>query len=168
MKSLKTKINWILKLTLVGALLYVLAQRGFLSAEATARAFMRWDIMTFALFLIVFSYLLGALRWQILLRAQKIHLHPLRVLELSLVGNFFSLALPGAVTGDFVKAYYVGKEGAGIRAKGLGSILFDRLLGVSALVIVSVVSLMFNHDIFEVSNQAKAVQLFVYVAGVSV
>jgi hypothetical protein len=77
------------------------------------------------------------IRWHLLLMAQGISLPFVRVMQLTLVGYFFNLALPGAVSGDFVKAFYIGREVEGRRAHSFSSILFDRLCGVSALVLVS-------------------------------
>ena len=51
------------------------------------------------------SAFLGPIRWQLLLRAQGIKLSMGRTAQLTLIGNFFNIALPGAVSGDFVKAF---------------------------------------------------------------
>jgi uncharacterized protein (TIRG00374 family) len=107
---------------------------------------------------------LGAIRWNILLRPHQIHLSWIRVIELSLVGAFFNIALPGAVTGDIVKAYYVGKEGKNIRANGFGSILFDRIVGVSALAIVSAVALLLEWNRFQETVLLKSILVFVMTA----
>jgi uncharacterized protein (TIRG00374 family) len=65
---------------------------------------------------------------------------------LSFVGNFFNIALPGAVSGDFMKAFYLGKEVSGHRGSAFGAILFDRVAGLSALVLVSAGAAIFGHD----------------------
>lgn len=131
----------LLKTTLVTGLLYFLTRKGFISMESTRRAFGQWRLMLAAFALMSLNTLLGALRWHWLLRAQNIRLKGRRTLELTLVGNFFNVALPGAVSGDFVKAYYVGHEIQGHRAQAFGSILFDRVAGLSALVFVSGVAM---------------------------
>src|SRR5690606_34984330 len=59
---------------------------------------------------------------------------------LNLVGNFFNIALPGAVSGDFVKAVYVSEDFPDKRAPVFGSMVFDRLLGVSAMILVGAFS----------------------------
>lgn len=134
----------ILKIAFVLALLYYLAQRGFLSLNRTKSAFEHWDLLAPAFVALFLTTLLSVVRWQLLLGAQRIHLHWLRSLQLTMVGNFFNIALPGAVTGDVVKAIYVGKEVPGRRAYALSSILFDRVAGVSGLVLVSATALLIS------------------------
>lgn len=85
----------------------------------------------------VLNTVLGAMRWQVLLDAQGAYLPLTRVLELNMVGSFFNIALPGAVSGDFIKAVYVAKQFKEKRAAVFGSMLFDRILGVTAMVIVA-------------------------------
>ncbi len=163
-KHLKTAV----KVIIVFGLLYFLGQKGFISVEATGRAFQRWDLLLPAFLMMSASTILGILRWRVLLAAQDIHLPFLRVAELGLVGNFFNIALPGAVSGDLVKAFYVAKEVDGARAKGFGSILFDRVAGVSALVLVSATSLLASFDRFQGTALLTGIQVFVGTAAAGV
>ena len=132
----------------VVCLLYFLFKQGFLSIELTAQAFKKWDRVVPAALATGVATGLGVVRWQYLLRAQNIRLGWGRVLELSLVGNFFNIALPGAVSGDFVKAVYVGQDTQGQKAKAFGSILFDRVAGLSALVVVAAAALLLGLNDF--------------------
>ena len=52
----------------------------------------------------------AAVRWQILLRVQKIHLSFNRVSGLFLIGMFYNQFLPGGTGGDIVKSYLLLKE----------------------------------------------------------
>src|SRR3989338_3200084 len=56
-------------------------------------------------FVIFFSsYVLGLLRWEMLLKAAKIHL-PLKRITMSFAGGiFFSLFLPSTIGGDFMRS----------------------------------------------------------------
>lgn len=126
-----------LKIAFVAGLLYFLTTRGMISMKETQRAFTQWHLLLGALALLSANLLLGAVRWQWLLKAHGLRLPMRRTLELTLVGNFFNVALPGAVSGDFVKAFYIGKELDGKRAQAFGSILFDRVAGLTALVFVA-------------------------------
>lgn len=135
-----------LKLAFVAGLLYFLMRKGFISIQDTRRAFSDWQNMVPAISVLLFNVFLGALRWQWLLRAQGIHLRMRRVLELTFIGNFFNIALPGAVSGDFVKAFYVGREVEGKRARAFGAILFDRVAGLSALSVLAAGAAVFGHD----------------------
>ncbi len=133
----KRSLKLVLKVTLVGGLLYILAEKGFLSFEATRKALGEIRTIIPAILGLLVATFLGLVRWQILLRARGIELPFRRTAELGFVGLFFNIALPGAVSGDVVKAVYVGREAPGKRAAALGSILFDRVAGSSALILVS-------------------------------
>ena len=156
--------KWIktsLKIAFVMALLFYLSQKGFISARQTGRAFLDWRNSLPALLAMFVSVFLGAIRWQILLRAQDIRLTWTRTTELTLIGNFFNIALPGAVSGDFVKAFYIGKELGGHRARSFGSILFDRVAGLSALVLISAFALLIGYSDFEHSAVMTGTRAFI-------
>ena len=87
----------------------------------------------------------AALRWMILLRVQKIYLSFPRVSALFLIGMFYNQFLPGGTGGDIVKSYLLLKE-TDKKAGGLLAVVFDRLIGLVALVTITValVSLRFD------------------------
>lgn len=143
----KPSLSLILKAGFVGALLYFLFQKGLLSIEETKRALAEWQYVLPAVAGIASCSILGVVRWNWLLRAQGIHLPFKRTAQLTFVGMFFNIALPGAVSGDLVKAFYIGKEVEGARASAFGSILFDRMAGISALALVASGALLFSMDV---------------------
>lgn len=157
-----------LKLTFILGLLYFLSKKGFISVQATHQALKQWQIILPAVCALLFTTLLGVVRWRWLLEAQGIHLPFLRILQLNFIGNFFNNALPGAVSGDFVKVFYVGKEVKGQKTRALGSILFDRVAGLSALVLVSSGALIFNYKAYLNTPLLKAIQVLVELAAASV
>lgn len=55
---------------------------------------------------------------------------------LTFIGAFFSIALPGAVGGDIVKAYYLAK-GQSQRAALVTTVIFDRLLGLYTMILMA-------------------------------
>jgi hypothetical protein len=142
MKHLKT----LAKTLFVFGLLYFLTQKGFISVQDTKRAFDSWPTLLLVFFVLGIQVFFGALRWQWLLQAQSIELKFLRVLELTAVGNFFNIALPGAVSGDFIKAFYIGKDIPGQRARAFGGILFDRVAGLSALVLIGAGAMILGYE----------------------
>jgi uncharacterized protein (TIRG00374 family) len=158
--------SWIktgLKIAFVVGLLYFLSQKGFLSAHETSRALSNWQDSMPALAAMLASAMLGAVRWQLLLRGQGIHLGFGRVTQLTLIGNFFNIALPGAVSGDLVKAFYIGKEVEGQRARSFGSILFDRVSGLSALIMISAAALLVGFSQFSHSAVMTGTRVFIVV-----
>jgi len=134
---MNSKIKLALKILLVSALLYLLAKKCNLSVEQTGRAITNWQYSVPGACVFILTSFLGVIRWQILLKAHDIKLPFWRTFQLTYIGVFFNIALPGAVSGDLIKAFYVGKESEGRKTKAFGSILFDRVAGLSALVVLS-------------------------------
>src|ERR1041385_712893 len=79
----------------------------------------------------------AAIRWQILLRVQQIHLSLPRLSGLFLIGVFFNQFLPGGTGGDIIKSYYLLKETPDRKPGALLAVLFDRLIGLVALVTIT-------------------------------
>lgn len=163
-KTLKTLIKFLI----VGLLFYFLSRNGSISIEHTRNALKRVDRIAFSLLIGLVCAILGVLRWHILLRAQNVHLSFARVFQLTFVGNFFNIALPGAVSGDFVKAFYVAKESKGRPSMAFGSILLDRIVGLSALVFVSATALAIGFRQFQVGHIFEALGLFLKLAAITV
>ncbi len=163
-KSTRSRITMGIKLLLVVAFLYLLASKGLISIEKTKEALGHPEYLVPALLVMFVGTFAGALRWQILLRAHGIQLAWSRMLQLHLIGLFFNFLIPGAVSGDLVKAFYVGKESNGMRAQAFGSILFDRIVGLSALIVVSAFALLFGLHDFAGTPLLGAIKVFMITA----
>jgi glycosyltransferase 2 family protein len=85
------------------------------------------------------AFLFQTERWRRLLRVQGIPLSWWRTFRVYLIGAFFNLFLLGATGGDIVKIYYAMRETASKKAAALLSVLVDRMVGMLALVAVTVV-----------------------------
>ncbi len=138
--SLKERAKLLLKFSLVGAVFYYLHHKGLITAESFQKLFSSPETWIVCTVLTALNTVFGSLRWQVLLRTQGVELPFREVLQLNLIGGFFNIALPGAVSGDFVKAMIVSRKVEGSRAGVFGSMIFDRILGVSAMVLVGAVS----------------------------
>lgn len=89
----------------------------------------------------IFAYIVveiaAAVRWQILLRVQNIRLSVSRMLGLFLIGMFYNQFLPGGTGGDIIKSYLLLKETPDRKAGALLAVVFDRLVGLVALVVIT-------------------------------
>ncbi len=95
--------------------------------------------LVLALALYFVAILIGALKWQILVRAQDIDAPLGALLSFSLVGLFFGNVMPSNVGGDVVRAYDLARATRG-RAEGAAiSVLVDRLLGLVAFLGTAVI-----------------------------
>ena len=94
-----------MKMGIVTAILYYLIQSGRLNFE---RLLLLMDspgiLMMMYLILIAAVVPMATLRWWLLLRAIGLNVEPKRTFLLTWIGNFFNTTLPGAITGDVLKA----------------------------------------------------------------
>jgi uncharacterized protein (TIRG00374 family) len=167
-KNIKKKLGLILKFAFVAMLLVFLAKKGLLSIEELKKILLNPRALGIALAASFLNTAIGISRWQLLLKAQGIHLSWIKTARLNLIGGFFNLALPGAVSGDLVKAFYIAKEHAGKRGHVFGSILFDRVVGVSGLVIVATVAMLLGFGPLHENQVFQTLQGMVLLAFVSV
>lgn len=89
------------------------------------------------------SMFIAGLRWKIL--APDVDYW--RLLKFTLIGQFYSLVLPGQITGDAVKAWRISR-GASNGALIAASVLADRIAGLIALLLVSTVGIVLHADSF--------------------
>jgi hypothetical protein len=81
--------------------------------------------------------LVTSVRWWYLLRIQLINVPMWECIKLCLLGQFFSFVVPGTVSGDLVKAWYVARK---TQRKGavLVSVFVDRAVGLLEFAIMPV------------------------------
>lgn len=134
--DVKERLKLAFKFLLVFGVFYFLYKKGLITGESFKKLFASPGTLIACTLLMAANVGFGALRWQVLLRTQDANLSFWEVLKLNMVGSFFNVALPGAVSGDLIKAVHVSGRFPEKRAQVFGSMLFDRLLGVSAMVFV--------------------------------
>ena len=78
-------------------------------------------------------------RWYLLVRALDLPFTLFYALRLGLVGTFYNTFLPGAIGGDFVKAYLIAKGQPARRAAAVSTVIADRLLGLFGLILYAAV-----------------------------
>jgi uncharacterized protein (TIRG00374 family) len=138
--SYQERVKLFLKFALVGVVFYYLYRKGVVTADTFHKLFSSPETVVICVVLMIVNTLCWAMRWKVLLDAQGAVVPFARVLKLNMIGSFFNIALPGAVSGDFIKAIYVAKQFKDKRAAVFGSMLFDRILGVTAMVFVAAFS----------------------------
>ena len=166
--KIKKILIQLLKISFVLIIFYWLSQKNWISLDALKNGFQNPVYLLVGLLCLMITTFLGAIRWHFLLKAQDIHLNIWRTFQLAWVGLFFNIALPGAVSGDLIKAIYVSKEVTGSRARAMGSILFDRIIGLSALVFVSFFSMLFELEKFTHTPVLKGIKVFVLTLALGV
>src|SRR6202011_5266892 len=111
----------------------------------------------------------AAFRWQILLRVQKIRLSFPRVAGLFLIGMFYNQFLPGGTGGDIIKSYLLLKETPDKKAGALLAVVFDRLIGLVALVTITGTLVMLRfHWLAQTPETRQLLWILLFLLGISV
>ncbi|MFT3829756.1 MAG: lysylphosphatidylglycerol synthase transmembrane domain-containing protein [Opitutaceae bacterium] len=97
--------------------------------------------------LLTLCSVIGALRWHALLGVQQIALPFRRTLSVTLIGVFFNSFLLGSSGGDAVRIYMAAKDSPGKKLEAAWSVLADRLVGTSALLLAALLILRFSVDL---------------------
>jgi uncharacterized protein (TIRG00374 family) len=92
------------------------------------------------IFILLFiNTVLSALKWQLFLRADGVHISLITLTATYLIGSFYNMFLPSNIGGDSYRIYDVAKKSKeGVRT--LASVFADRFSGFLALVILGLLS----------------------------
>ena len=144
------KHRWtIAKILLGAALMAVLLLWGGIDVKALAAASSRWGYLIAGMLCLVPIIPLGALRWHALLGEQGIWPAFGEVLRLSYIGMFFNMCLPGIVSGDVVKGYYVARDHSRRKvAAATAAVFVDRAIGSLGLYCIAMAALVMNPKLF--------------------
>ena len=139
----------LLKILLVGSILVYLVQSGRLNFEKLMLFKDAPEILALMVGVLVLVVVpMATFRWWLLLRAIGVQVKPKQTFILTWIGNFFNTTLPGAVTGDVVKGYYVIKaqqeEG---RTRAFMTLLIDRIVGLFGLIVMAFLALVLNLEL---------------------
>ncbi|HYY14297.1 MAG TPA: lysylphosphatidylglycerol synthase transmembrane domain-containing protein [Chthoniobacterales bacterium] len=121
-------------------------------ATAIRAADYRWAAVAILAALLVQTA--AAVRWHILLRVQHIQLTAPRLTGLFLIGMFFNQFLPGGTGGDIIKSYLLLKE-TERKAGGLLAVVFDRLIGLVALVTITIALVSLRFDLLSRTPETR-------------
>jgi hypothetical protein len=105
-----------------------------------------WFWLVLALLMIIFSLVLRAFRWGILLKGLKTTVRFGRLVELYFVGNFYNAFLPSGFGGDAVRILEVARDVPTNVAAG--TVLVDRLTGLLALFLMALIAMPFRPENF--------------------
>ncbi len=89
------------------------------------------------------AFLVTVTRWHLLLHALGVESRFRDALRLSGLGLFFSQMIPGATGGDLVRGVQVARESPGRRPNAVLSVFLDRVLGLTALMTIGAVGVLF-------------------------
>jgi uncharacterized protein (TIRG00374 family) len=137
--KLNSRLSLILKITVAVGLITFMVRSGHLDPKVL------WNLLTprniaVAVLLTGLNTLAAAWRWIVLLKARGFYIPFIYGVSLYLIGIFFNYALPGAVSGDLVRGYYLVRDYPNHRLDAVLSILIDRILGLYSFFILSLIA----------------------------
>lgn len=103
-------------------------------------------------------------RWQLLLKTQHIHISFKRALKLVFIGHFFNVVIPGSVSGDVVKAYYISKHQKNKMGAAL-SVVMDRFIGLIVLTGITFGAVLLNYKFITSIPELKILGELVLAGG---
>lgn len=147
MKRIPPQLSIFLKIAFAAALLALMWRSGKLQPQVVVAAASRWPELMLVAVMIMAIVMICAARWAMLMRGQGFILGWRQTASLTMIGVLFSAVIPGAVSGDLVKGYYLAREVHSQRALALATILMDRVIGLSSLATVASVGVIWNREV---------------------
>ncbi len=146
--NFKKYISVIFKICLGVGLIIYLINSGYLNLQLIIEAINShpWWFL-FATCLLFIPVLLTSYRWWLLLLAQDTKISFSKTISLNFIGLFFNLCLPGGTGGDLAKCYYIASIYPDKKTATITTVLIDRFLGLSGLVLVGSISILLNPKI---------------------
>ncbi|NQU39934.1 MAG: flippase-like domain-containing protein [Lentisphaerae bacterium] len=148
---MKKKIGSLLQLVIgVGLIVFIFARMDNRAdmIEALRTGARHWPMMVLGIGGFFFCLLLCMIRWKLLLDARGMRLSFGRIFQLYFVGHFFNSFMFGSTGGDVVKAWFVTREMPDRKTEAVATVFLDRLIGLSALVILTVTIMLIRLPFF--------------------
>ena len=141
-------IKSFLKVAFAFTVVFWLIAKGQLDFSLITKSVDNLKFLAFGFCIITILVSLGGYRWKILLEIKSQKTLPIiDVMKVNWIGLFFSSFLPGIVTGDVIKLFYAKELDESLDKTFLMmSIILDRTLGLSGLVLLMGVFSFFNYE----------------------
>ena len=141
-KTRSTLFNVAKVVITAGMLAYVLIFRVDLAALWDALLRARWGYLATAVVLAMAGVALRAVRWMVLLRANRIDVPLARLVRLYYVGTFFNIFLLSGFGGDAVRMLELSRH-TDRAPEAIGTVLVDRATGLWVLLLIGLIALPF-------------------------
>lgn len=136
----------ILKILVTGASLYWLVTLADFSAVHRVLASATTSAIILAIGMVLFAFLIGGLRWWLLLCHSTDSIPFRRILPSYYLGIFFNNILPTTMGGDAIRTIHLGLRGIDIKAL-VGSAVMDRFVGLLVILGMGIICIPFAPEI---------------------
>ncbi|MBD66393.1 MAG: hypothetical protein CME62_14375 [Halobacteriovoraceae bacterium] len=132
-----------------------LVNSGKIDMELVYKSFQNPLNVIFILAFMLFDQFIVAIRWKHILESKaKSSLNLLNVFKANWIGIFFNSVLPGSVTGDLIKIFYIEQKNEKLSKKFLlGSVLLDRVIGLCGLILVGGLSCIIYYNFLAAQSE---------------
>src|SRR5258708_2374654 len=157
---------WLLvRLVFVVAILLVIATRLDLQSLIAQAKLLDYRYIFLGLVVWMIALVVVSFRWKILIDVITPGTSLISLLVFNFVGIFYSQFLPGSVTGDIVKGFYLARTQAA-KVGIISSVLIDRFIGIGVNGLIGLIALMSNDVILRALNVSRttAALLIVVIA----
>lgn len=136
--NIASTVKLLLKFAFSFGILFYMVQSGRLELSVVKKGFSHAPMLMASCALVFFALVTSLYRWGLLMRGQGIEFSAGQLIRYGMIGAFFNTTMPGAVSGDLIKAWYVLADHKDQKKTPvLTSILLDRVMGVFGLIVVS-------------------------------
>jgi len=142
MRHFKKYLTTFFKIGIAFILIWYLFKSGRLRSESLLRLshLDSLPFLTLSAFAFLFSQVLSSARIIFLLKIIEIRLKFIQSFKLTMIGNFFNMAIPGTVGGDIVKGFYLARNEETYKGRSSGIVIIDRVIGLLGLLLIGFVS----------------------------
>lgn len=139
------KARAVYKIVLALGVLVVLYMKGLLDFDDFSRKHLDLTCVFIAGLMVLPVFPVVSWRFQVILRSVGLETTYRRALQWTMIGEFYSTALPTATGGDLVKAVYVAQTyGKGRRSIAVLAVLMDRAVGLFGLFCFALLACVFG------------------------
>jgi uncharacterized protein (TIRG00374 family) len=115
---------------------------GYFDFKSIGNALEKVDLLFLSFVFLLVCILIAVERWHILLQAIEVDCDRGLATRLTFIGTFFSVALPGTLGGDAVKAYYLAR-GRDNKTALVTTVILDRVIGLYTMIAVAAIASVF-------------------------
>jgi len=144
-QSLKNIAIYLLKISITAGLLIFLFKKTDINKMISIVKDLDLFYFSIALVTFVFTYYLGILRWQVLLKAADVVVPFSRITISYLMGLAINLFSPSTVGGDLARGIDLSIYASKSKPKILATVILDRIFGYIAIVLIASFSLIFGY-----------------------
>lgn len=147
----------LIRVFIAGILLYYLWNSGAINWSVLAGLGKVWHVTVLAIILLIIDVAIQSARLSLLMKVKNFELSVYASFRLTLIGMFFNTYMPGSAGGDLIKIYYAGRGNQGQRTEVATILLFDRAIGMYAMLILPLLIAPFFLEVIASSSLLRGI-----------